>query len=64
MIGGKRYPIRFAGYDQHSFSHRAGCLAHNFGPGPCQCGAHERAGRWYAVKIEPVATDPTPEKPA
>lgn len=52
MIGGTRYPIKFEGYDRHSYSHRPGCLAYNMGSGPCQCGAAERAGRWYSAHVE------------
>lgn len=58
MIGGVRYPIKFEGYDRETYKHERGCLAYDNGPRssslagpPCQCGAMERADKWYSVKV-------------
>lgn len=59
QIDGKRYPIKFAGYDRDTFKHLEGCLAysswHQGGePGQCcQCGAIERAIKIYVVEVPP-----------
>lgn len=50
-INGKEYPLEFAGYDRASYQHTDGCL-HKADPRmPCQCGAADRADRWYQVKL-------------
>jgi hypothetical protein len=63
MIGGKRYPVKFEGYDRHTYSHLAGCLAYNFGGGPCQCGVAERAGRVFGVHIPSRDSQKAHEEP-
>jgi len=48
MIDGKRYSLKFEGYDRGTYIHLPGCLAHQ--PGSCcQCGAAERAKRVYVA---------------
>lgn len=49
-IDGKEYELEFAGYDRATYRHADGCLA-QVGGGPCQCGATERAERWFQVKL-------------
>lgn len=54
MIGGKRYPVKFGGYDRATYKHMPGCLA--LPPSPvncCQCGAIDRATKIYTVDVAP-----------
>lgn len=55
IIDGERYPVKFGGYDSDTYEHRKGCLAHGMAPGPCQCGAIDRAKRIYLVEVPPLA---------
>lgn len=59
-IDGKEYELEFAGYDRATYRHLEGCLVHPGNPesrygAPCQCGAADRADRWYQVKLPAAA---------
>lgn len=55
MIDGKRYPIQFAGYDRDTYRHVEGCLAFLSERDACQCGASDRAKRFYVAELPPVS---------
>lgn len=52
-----REGLEFSGYDRATYKHREGCLALSHGEAMtgsvCQCGAVERADRWYQIKLGP-----------
>lgn len=55
IFNGATYPVEFAGFDRKTYKHEKGCLAYSEpGPnlvGPCQCGAIDRADKWYSFKV-------------
>lgn len=61
VVDGKNYPLEFAGYDRDTYKHLEGCLAFGNRSGPCQCGAIDRADKWYAVKVPAQRTNPEQE---
>jgi hypothetical protein len=59
IIEGKRYPLKFEGYDRYTYKHLSGCLANT--PGSCcQCGATERAKRVFVAIADERGAQPQP----
>lgn len=51
MVDGKKYHLKFEGYDRATYQHRNGCLHKADSRMPCQCGAIDRATMVYGVYV-------------
>ena len=59
VIGGKKYPVRFAGRDRNTYKHAEGCMARGhendikINQPACQCGAFYRTALLFGIYVPP-----------